>query len=185
MSEEQAATPVAEAAPEAPTPAPTPTPAAEPAAAEPAAAQAAEPAETLDSLKAQLAASLAKNDALSAALDTTSTQAAAALEAVDALKAESVNARREAKLAAIGLSPEFHALAPMGDPADPAVAAAFEAFRGDPKFARLFTSAARTNSQLDVDHDALDQRLKVGDNPFTSRTKRVEAWRRMKRGEVI
>ena len=186
--------PAAAAADPAPAPAPAPAPeapaapaaeAAPPAPPAPEAAEPSAPGDTLDSLRAQLAQSLAQNEALTAALDETSKQASAAMTAVDELRSEALGARREAKLAAIGLPAEFHALAPGGDPADPKVAAAFEAFRADPKFARLFTGTARTNTDLDIDHDALDKRLKAGENPFTSRSKRVSNWQRIKRGEVM
>jgi len=117
-------------------------------------------------LESALAASNATNTATQAQLD--------------ALSLEALADRRKAAFAGIGLPEQFHALAPVGDPKDPAYAARLESFREDPKFASVFSSRAPMSP--DVDLAALDSKLGAGGaNPFTSPEKRRADLARMRR----
>jgi len=99
---------------------------------------------------------------------------------LDALSLEALADRRKAAFAGIGLPEQFHALAPVGDPKDPAYAARLESFREDPKFASVFSSRAPMSP--DVDLAALDSKLGAGGaNPFTSPEKRRADLARMRR----
>jgi len=121
-------------------------------------------------------------DARIAALEALAAQNAAAASAADAraigLEKQAVDARRQAALTGIGLGPQFWALAPEGDPADPAVAEAIEKMTEDPKFSRLFVS--RMPSTPEADLESFEARIKEkGSNAFTNPDARRENARRL------
>lgn len=120
----------------------------------------------------------AKIAALEAAQATTAKGAADASAEVERLKFEAVAARREAARTSIGLPPQFAALMPEGDPADPKVAQAIEAFRGDEKYAQLFGKRSLGSGDVVAD---LNQRL--GDKNssiFSNPESRRQNWARMR-----
>jgi hypothetical protein len=129
------------------------------------------PEASVEQLQAELAA-------LRAAQELTAKEAAAATAETEALKQQAVDARREAARASIGLPPQFAALMPAGDPADPKVAQAIEAFRSDDKFAAIF--GARTQ-RGDTAPEELERRLgEKNRSPFSNPASRKAKYERMK-----
>lgn len=66
--------------------------------------------------------------ALKSALEDSNARGAEAMATAQRLEVESISARRESALVAAGLPHEYHDVAPQGDPRDPAVASALEAW---------------------------------------------------------
>jgi hypothetical protein len=91
------------------------------------------------------------------------------------LTAEGIADRRAAHLNAMGLPEQFHALAPDGDPKDPAVRVKFEEMSADPKFSAIFKSRLPVTPEVEMAN--LDTHLGGGgSNAFTSPEKRRAAY---------
>ena len=129
-----------------------------------------------DDAPADLDSVLAKNAALEAALAETAATATAAAAQVAALTAAGVQSRREAALARLGLPDHFHALAPGGDPSDPAVREALDRFAADDRYRQLFKP--RTAHDTGIDQAAIDAAAASlpGEGIFTSGASRRSGW---------
>lgn len=138
------------------------------------------PAEPAEPVAAPDVATLqAQIAALTRAQAETAAQATAAGARAAALEIQAVDARRAAAIASIGLPAHYAALAPRGDPADPDVAQAFEAFRSDAKFAPIFSTRANVSAGMDT--ATLDSKLgERTSSPFSSPASRAAGWARMK-----
>lgn len=172
-----------------PEPAPGPDPIKPPVAEPPIVAQPADPADPADPEPASLPDVVAEAptveglqaqiEALHEAQAITAASAKEAGERAASLALEAVSARQSAARAGIGLPAHMAALMPPGDPADPAVAQAIEAFRTDPKFAPVFQS--RTAAHDGMDLAEFDRRLgEKTESVFSTRTSRAEGWNKMK-----
>ena len=129
---------------------------------------------------AALKAQVASLEAALAQANKVATEQSTTLQGqLSALQLEAVTARRTEALSKIGLAPEYHDVAPKGDPKDPTVAAAIEKWAVAHPL--LLQSRAPTGPQINMEE--LAKKLPQGGKGPTNIGNMQANWARMRGGK--